>query len=291
MILSKKDLHEISIVDDEAAAYTRGFDLKFRKFVAGVGVRIALSGEDLQISNVGKTEKSWSFTSPAGSSGIFYFGGFYQFHGSAFTPAGGTNVGTANSSYAAHALVVLGASSANMVVRVTGTSISDLGVRAAADTEDIDTSAGVSGSYFETSKKWIGQISYSLQSGSGVTINAGFAKYWDNNNLDFNIIGLEATWHGGANDGGANIELIYHNSAGWTYGAGGTPGRTALVGMNADHVTEINIVNNERGAWKRTNLAQAVNADNADGVLWRVTTSANKAFELGNLLLTISPFT
>ena len=56
-----------------------------------------------------KSSKFWPFASPAGSSGVFYFGGTYQFHSSAFTPAGGTSVGTANSSYAAHAIVVLGA--------------------------------------------------------------------------------------------------------------------------------------------------------------------------------------
>ena len=122
---------------------------------------------------------SWAFDSPAGSTGEFFFGGFYLWHSAAFTPAGGTNVGTANASYAAHSVVILGATSTDMVVRVTGTSITDDAVRTTSDTEDIDTSGGVSGAYFETSKKFLGQVSYTLQSGTGVIINAGWAKYYD----------------------------------------------------------------------------------------------------------------
>lgn len=234
--------------------------------------------------------KLWSFDSPTGSTGVFYFGGFYEFHSAAFTPAGGTNVGTANNPYGAHALVILGASSTNMVVRVTGTSITDGGVRQASDTEDIDTSGGSSGDYFETTKHWIGQVSYKLQSGSGVTINAGFSKYWDFGNSDFTVIGLEATWEGGAADSGADIELIHHDSTGWAYGGGGTPTLTTniIASMATDCGTESNVANNIQGAWKRNNLSvDVMGENNHEGILWRITTTANKAFELGNLEVTI----
>ncbi len=228
--------------------------------------------------------KTWAFFSPSATTGVFYFGGFYLFHSAAFTPAGGTNVGSANSSYAAHALVVLGAASTDMVVRISGTSITDDGVRAASDTVDIDTSGGAVDAYYETKKKWIGQVSYSLLSGTGVIINAGFTKYWDNNNQDWIVAGLEATWLGGANDAGADIELLHHRATGWTYAAGGSPAPpTPIAGMNADHVTEVQIVNNEPGAWKRQNLQTAVLGSQDEGILWRITTSANKAFEHGSL--------
>ncbi len=236
------------------------------------------------IANLTAISREWSFVSPGGASGTFYAGGFYQFHSSAFTPAGGTNVGTANSSYASHGIVVLGASSTDMVVRITGTSINDQGVRAASATEDIDTSGGSANDYFETAKKWIGQVSYTLLSGTGVTINAGFAKYWDNNNKDFSVTGFEVTWLAGANDSAANIELFHHKTTGWTYGAGGSPTLpTAIASMNTDHVTEINLVNGQCGAWKRDNLSQAIDGDGAEGIVWRVTTTANKAFEYCNL--------
>lgn len=239
----------------------------------------------------GASEKAWTFDSPAGTAGTFYFGGFYLFHTTSFTPAGGTNVGSANSAYAAHALVVLGAASTDMVIRVTGTSITDAGVRTTSDTEDIDTSGGSTDDYYETGKKWIGQVSYTLQSGTGVIIDAGFSKYWDNNNTDFAVVGLEATWLGGANDSAANIELLHHQLTGWTYsGGGGSPTPpTALANMNADHVTENDIVNGEPGAWKRTNLSTSVAGSSSEGTIWRITTGSNKAFELGNLLMRITP--
>lgn len=234
--------------------------------------------------------KSWSFDSPAGASGTYYFGGFYQFHTASFTPAAGTNVGTANSAYGAHALVVLGAASTNMVVRVTGTSITDTATRTTSDTEDIDTSGGSTNAYYETSKKWIGQVSYTLQSGTGVIINAGFAKYWDNDNTNFEIVGLEATWLGGAADSGANIELLHHQATGWTYGAGGSPTTpTAVAAMATDYSTESNIVNGEDGAWKRVGLSEPIAGAQSEGLMWRITTTANKAFELGTLLLRTIP--
>jgi len=240
---------------------------------------------DSSSSSTGTTTKIWSFGSPSATTGVTYFAGDYYFHGTPFTPAGGTNVGTANSSYAAHAFIVLGAISSDMVVRVTGTSINDSGTRAASATEDLYTAGGQVDAYFETQKKWIGQISFSLLSGTGVIVDAGLCKYWDNLNTDYTVIGLEATWRAGAADTGADIQLLHHKGTGWTYSGGsGDPTPPAeIAGMNTDHVTEVNLVNNEHGAWKRTNLNTTIRGSASEGIIWQVTTGVNKAFELGNL--------
>jgi len=240
-------------------------------------------------SILSESTKIWAFNSPPGLFGTYYFGGFYRFHTTSFTPAGGTSVGAANCSYAAHALVVLGASSSNMVVRVTGTSIDDLGTRTTSDTEDIDTSGGSADDYYETKKKWIGAVSYSLQSGSGVIIDAGYAKYWDNANQDFTVTGLEATWDGGASDSAPDILLCHHKSSGWTYsGGGGTPtAPTAIASMATDHSTEDEVASGEPGAWKRVNLNTVINGAASEGVLWRVITTASGTFQQGNLQLNI----
>ena len=240
--------------------------------------------------NTNREHLFWSFATPAGASGTYYFGGYYFWHGSSFTPAGGTNVGTANASYAAHAMVILGATSTDMVVRVTGTSINDRGTRTTTDFEDVDTSGGAANAYYETSKKFIGQVSYTLQSGTGVVINAGFSKYWDHGNEEFTVKALEATWLGGGNDATPNIELLHHKTTGWTYGSGGTATPpTAIASMNTDHNTEIQVRSGEPGAWKRTNLDQIIIGQGSEGVLWRVTTSANNTFRLGNLELSMEP--
>ena len=239
-------------------------------------------------TSTSRSTKIWTFESPSGTTGVFFFGGFYNYHGSSFTPAGGTTVGTANASYAAHALIVLGATSADMIVRVSGTSINDSATRTTSDTEDVNTAGGVSGAYFETRKKWIGQVSYTLQSGTGVVINAGFAKYWDFANTDFTVVALEALWLGGANDSGFNLQLVHHKADGWTYGAGGSPTfPTPIADLNVDHSTESNVVNGEEGAWKRTNLSVSVAGSRSEGTLFCITTSANRAIEIGNLEMTI----
>jgi len=242
------------------------------------------------INSHGSSDKAWSFLSPSGASGVYFYGGYYLYHSAAFTPAGGTAIGTANASYAAHAFIVLGATSTDMVVRVSGTSINDAGTRATSDTEDIDTSGGAANDYYETTKKWLGQPTYTLQSGTGVIINAGLAKYWDNNNSNFTVIGCEATWLGGANDAAPDIQLLHHKLTGWTYAAGGTAVfPTAIASMATDHSTEDQVVNGENGAWKRSDLNVPVAGGASEGVLYCITTTANKTFDLGNLLVKIEP--
>lgn len=234
-----------------------------------------------------QTDKFWSFSSPSGMSGTFYWGGFYKHSGTANDFSGGPSFGTANASYAAHFFVVLGAATVDeLTLTVTGTSITDTGVRTASDTENIVIPSGTAvDAYYETSRKWIGAVTITVASGTAKICDFGLAKYWDNHNTDFTVKGLEATWLGGANDTAPDIKLCHHRSTGWTYtGSGATP-PTPLASMAADHGTEKQIVNNEDGAWKRTDLDTLVSGPGSEGILWAVTTTANKAFEAGTLQL------
>lgn len=242
----------------------------------------------------GASEKAWTFTSPSGSSGTFYYGGYYDFAASDndFNPA--VNYGTVNASYAAHFFIVCaagGVGGTDTVIRVTGTSITDEAVRTAADTEDLTADdAGVAGAYYETSKKWIGQVSVEKISGPDLLCNYGLCKYWDNNNSDYAVTGLEVTWLGGANDASPNILLRHHKTSGWTYNAASTPTPpSAIADMNTDHNTEIQVVNGENGAWKRTNLSTNIAGSGSEGTIWEIVTTSNKTFELGNILMRITP--
>ncbi len=210
--------------------------------------------------------------------------------GSASDFSGGPTLGTANASYAGHFFVVLGASTVDeLTLTVTGTSIGDIAAsRSTSDTENIvipnSTSANA---YYETTKKWLGQVTITVASGTAKTCDHGFAKYWDNNNRDFTVKGVEATWLAGANDSAANITLHHHKTTGWTYtGSGATP-PTAIASMATDHSTEKLLVNNQNGAWKRVDLDTAIHGHNGEGVFFNVTTGQNKAFETGTLQLTI----
>lgn len=238
------------------------------------------------------SEKAWTFISPAGSSGTFYYGGYYDFATTTadFQPT--KTWGTANSSYAAHFFIVTegGGGGGDTVIRVTGTSITDAGTRATSDTEDLTiASAEAANTYHETSKKWIGQVSVAHQSGSQQLCGYGWVKYWDNSNSDFTVTGLEATWLGGANDSGFNIELYHHKATGWTYNVGAAPTPpTTIASLQGSHVTEYEMVNGENGAWKRTGLAAAVTGSGSEGTIIAITTTANKAVELGSFMMTIA---
>jgi len=237
----------------------------------------------------GSNARSWAFASRVASSGVNYIGGFYDFAASAndFNPS--TTHGVANTSYAAHFMLVqaVGAGGGDTTIRVTGTSINDLAVRTTGDTEDIVVDdAGAAGAYYETVKKWLGQVTIAKISGPDLLCNYGFCKYWDNANTDFNVNACEAVWLGGGNDNSPNILLRHHTDAGWTYNAGAAPTPpTAIADMNTDHVTEIQVRNDEEGAWKRTNLDVDVNGSASEGIIVEIFTNNNQTFSDGTFIL------
>ena len=241
--------------------------------------------------------KSYNFASPAGSSGIFYETGEYLWPttDANLNQAGTTQtLGTANIAYAAHASLVAAAAgtatggSGAVTIIVSGTSIDDEANRSAGDSETIvaDITAMSTDEYFETSKKWIGQVTYTLTVGAtghtayAADFNYGFSKYEDFGNQAFSITSLECVGLAGASDAGFNIRLFHHNSAGWTYAASGfVPGGTVLANMNTDHSTEQDLANGDPFAYKRTDLNTDISGDSGEGLILEVTTSANKAVE------------
>ena len=238
--------------------------------------------------------RAFTFSSPSGGSGTTYAGGHYRFGSSDndFNP--GINFGTANGAYGDHIFLVAAAGASggtDTVIRINGTKIDDSGNRVVGTNVDLTLDdAGAAGAYYETSEKWIGQVSITLLSGPDLLCNYGGAKYWDDNNEDFKVEGVDVTWLGGANDGGANLILRHHRPTGWTYNAGSTPTPpTPIDTMNTDYVTEINVINGEEGAWKRTNLLELVNGSADEGLIIEIITTANKTFEIGNFLIRVVP--
>ncbi len=263
----------------------------------GYGIRDA-SGI-IEIKNSGgvwtpfglESEKAWPFSTPAGASGTFWIGGYYNFAGSDddFSP-GAVTFGTANGSYAAHFFVVLGANAVDEItITISGTTIDDNGTRTGSDTATlVIASDSVVDDYFETPEKWIGQISIQVTAGTAKTCNYGFSKYWDNKNADFTVTGLEATWFGGATDASADIQLYHHKPTNWTFNSGAAPTPpTAIATMVGDHGAESSIINNENGAWKRTNLNTDVDGGDSEGTMIQVVTTQNRAIERGTFLLRI----
>lgn len=239
--------------------------------------------------------KSDSFTSPAGSSGIFYSAGNYF---APSTEAVLTNLsptitlGTANISYAMHAFAVAKGDGAtdgsDLVLTVTGASMDDEGNYNGADSQvlvaDARLATFATDTYGETPRKWVGQITLTLSSTGGGTFNCsfnyGFAKYEDFHNQTFSVTGLECVGFAGANDTGFNIRLFYHSPVGWTHSAAAfVPGGTVLANHNTDHSADKDLKNGEPINYKRVNLNQDVDGANGEGLVLEITTGQNKAIE------------
>ncbi|MHC4214107.1 MAG: hypothetical protein ACYSWP_12110 [Planctomycetota bacterium] len=252
---------------------------------------------DDQIASASET-RSYTFTSNGIGAGTYYLAGYYN------APAADANLsegsptvvlGTANISYAAHAFLVAGgagsaAGGAGAVeIEVSGTSITDAGVRTGADTEIVvaDITALALNQFVETSKKWIGQVTYTLQNASGSTqttfsvdFNYGFNKYEDFGNRDFTVTGFECVGLGGGADSGFNIRLLFQNSAGWTYSAAAfAPDTTEITNMNTVHGAESDIANGVPFAFKVGPLSQAVNGADSQGVVIEIVTGANNTVQ------------
>jgi len=238
--------------------------------------------------------------------GTYYTGGYYDAPAADanLSQSGTTQVhGTANISYAAHALLVAaGAGTATggagaVTIVVTGTSIADEGTRTATDSETIvaDITTMATNQYFETAKKWIGQITYTLTvGGAGHTayaadFNFGFAKYTDFKNTDFTLRDFDLNGFANAADSSFELELLAHNSIGWTYStAAFTPGNIPVASLVGDHSAEDEIGLDLPFAWKRDNLTSAIAGSGAEGVLLRVVTSVADAVNHINMNLGIT---
>ncbi len=245
--------------------------------------------------------KSFSFSSPAGSSGTFYSAGYYNWSSTeaALTESAlSVTHSAANSPSACHIGIVAGGIGVVdlgvIKLTVTGTTIDDDGNRAASQTVDLvaDITTLSTDDYVETTEKWIGQVTIALAVASGspvnfnLDINYGCSKYEDFGNQAFTVTVVEVVGLAGANDTGFNLRLFHHSAAGWTFAASGfVPGGTVLADMNSDYSTEKDLANGESFAYKRVNLNTDITGDNSEGLVLEITTSANKAVEIMDLHL------
>lgn len=242
---------------------------------------------------------STSYYGGASAAGTDYRVGYYKAPAvdANLTQASPTIVlGSANGSYATHAFAVSGGNgttdAGDLVVTASGTSITDAGVYTPGDSETVvpDALSSPLNTYYETPKKWIGAVTYTLTSSTGTNFsydfNAGFAKYEDFGNKDFTVSIFEAVGNALANDTGFNVELLHHKATGWTYHATAfVPGSSALANMNTDHSTEKDLISGDGFAYKRANLSALIGGNDSEGVVVRITTGA--ANSVGNMEIKI----
>jgi hypothetical protein len=228
------------------------------------------------------------------SPGHLYMGGFYYAQGFSH---GGSHLSPSiswefsNSSHAAHAFVVCdGPGTVNtgqVGLRVTGTSISDAGTRTTSDTEVLTTDITTLSAdhYLETSKRWLGPVTFGLYVVSGsptnyvLSFNYGLCLYdnWDGSDIDLQSV----TAHGMAENAETQleIELIHHNTTGWTFVSSGfDPVQSArvLASLTGDHSTDDNCAAKTNFAWRHTGLSQSIAGSGSEGFLTRAKYGVNK---------------
>lgn len=278
-------------VDSEGRIYTKSDNMLYFQDGAGEEKVVQTAAALLSIA------KSYSFKSPSGGSGTFYDAGFYEFSSADanLTNASLTQTfGTANVAYGAHAFIVAGdagvTDGSDLVLTVTGTSITSAGVRTASDSEVVvaDCTALATNGYLETSKKWIGTVTFTLSSTGGSTynfdFNFGYSKYEDFGNNDFTVKGFEFIGRAGANDTSFNVRLCKHSPTnGWIYHATAfVPTPTEIINLQTDYDTEYQLSSGEQFAYKRTQLTTEILGSGSEGVIIEITTGANNSIESAN---------
>ncbi len=231
---------------------------------------------------------SWSWSSLLAGAGTDFFAGGYLFSGASNTFAAPQTIGTANRSYAAHAFIVTGAvPAADVTITITGTGITDLGVRDAAQSVDIVIPAGTPvNSYFETDEKWLGTATFTLAGGPATLCNWGYAKYWDNNNMNFMLEGIEVTGEAFLTDAAIDLQVIHHRATGWTFNVGADPTfPAAIASLATDYGADAGIQVGQEFAWKRVDLDTVVQGNDAEGIILASITSVANSINGATVLL------
>ena len=237
------------------------------------------------------------------SSGTYYYGGFYDAPASSVTLTQASLTvthGTANSADGAHVFLVAsgpGIVDAGVVSIVcSGTSITNAGVRTAVDSEVIipDITASVTNDYYQTAKKWLGIVTYTLTSAGATNFsyifNYGHAKWEDFGDNDFLIDQFEVVGEANANDlsGLFDIILCHHVTTGWTYSAAAfMPGNGPIVSLKTDYTPDNNLTNGHGFAYDRTNIGMTILGSSGEGTLIKVTTGSNNVINHGTVNLSV----
>lgn len=300
----KTDATTNRVIVDGNASETIDGELTKSLLVENQGMMIISDGAEWKMLQLtGRTSSFKSYAISPTSSGTTYVAGFYHGNsadanltqGSPTATHGATNEPTGGRAF----WVSGGAGSASggsgtVTIVVSGTSITDAGVRTGSDSEVIvsDIAATALNGYSQTDKKWIGTITYTITCGGGCTHttfsadgNLGHAKFEDFGNsgqLGFTVTDFEVVGQAGATDTGFDIDLMHHKCTGWTYAATGfSPGNGDIASLDADYGAESDLTSGEFFAYKRDNLAQFVDTTAAckEGILIKIVTGANNAVD------------
>jgi len=251
-------------------------------------------------ANTVPSYKSETFSSRGVGAGTYYLFGDYIAPEADITltdTSATLDFGTENSAYGMRPFAVFAGDGAvdsgQIGLRVTGTTITDSGVRTGSDTQVIteDITTPVLNDYLEPEKKFIGAVVYELYVVSGsptsysVSFNYGLVKYEDFGNRDFLVTDLEVVGLGGATDTGFVLQLLKQSSDGWAYSADDfAPGNGVIADLNAIYAPEDNIINGEAFHFKldSTALSDVILGSQNEGLLLKLVTTQNNTIQYLN---------
>lgn len=244
---------------------------------------------------------SFNFTSQGISAGMFWKGGFYDWESDDITLTNlstDQTLGTADRTYAAHIGIVPDGpgtvDTGQVGLRVTGIQDSETGVQVAAQTAIItdDITTLTLNTMIECTEKFSGEVTIETYIVSGspttwsVTFNYGYSKYEDFFNVNATVIGLQVQWQGNANDGSMNIKLFHHKPENWTYAATGfVPGNGVICERLVDQALASNVVNNQDGAYKRSQLDTYITSGNGEGLIVQIITGQQNTIQSMDLVV------
>jgi hypothetical protein len=237
---------------------------------------------------------SYTFSPRDVNTGDSYLGGFYEYSDvdANLTQGGTATIGNSNNPYGGFAFAVYGAGGTDgstITLTVSGTSINDEGTLTPADSEILLSASPGSLSandYFESTKRWVGEVTYTLTTdGVNATcdFNYGLCQYekvTGNNPVD--VVLVEASGMGNANDASFNMQLIAHKADGWTYAATGFEPGNVIADFSTDYGAFAQVVQNEQLSWRRSGTP-LVTVQPSEGVLLKLTLGTNKALSYLNM--------
>jgi len=268
-------------------------------YVDNADNKLKLKGGDGTVSTLTPNVGFRSYcVADIGTAGVKYYGGFYKCPATSVTlTIGGTvtqNIGSIGKIRGAHVLCVAsGPAAVRHALTVTGISVTDAGVLTAGDSEVLvaTTDTATTNQKYESVKKWVGQVVYTLTGTSGsFTFNYGWAGYDDLGNRDYTITDILFEGIAGANETALNCELIPHIATGWTYHATAfVPGSAPVCSLLVDYTaTNDNLTTGEQFMWKRANLSQAIEGSAMEGHLVRVSTATNNSISSATISLIVT---
>jgi len=241
-------------------------------------------------------------TQGLGANPDIYLFGFYEFSAAdANLDEGSTTqaFGDANVSHAGRAFIVPSgagaAASGTVEIRVTGTSITDAGSRTPGDNETLiaDITGAVQDTYYETTKKWLGVVTFELNITAGapatysLDFNYGLTNYERCMENDFTVDSVHIRGLAGAADNDFDVRLYHHDPDGtWVYSAAAfTPlhADQLIASLVTDHATDDKLAASKHFSWMKTGLSTVVTGSAQDGIIAFISSSANNAIEYMNM--------